>query len=72
MKGSVRGKKSGPLPWGAEQEQAFRKLKAAFTEAPILRHYHPEAKIRMETDASQFAIAVIILQLLSEGSPPVQ
>jgi len=35
-------------------------LKAAFTDALILRYYYLEAKLRIETNASQFAIAVII------------
>ncbi|KXL44999.1 MAG: hypothetical protein FE78DRAFT_114743, partial [Acidomyces sp. 'richmondensis'] len=40
-------------------EQAFRKIKAAFTEAPILRHYQLNARLRLETNASQFAISAI-------------
>ena len=72
IKGAVNGKRPGPLPWGAEEEQAFRNLKAAFIDAPVLRHYQPGAKLRIETDASQFAIAVIISQLLAEGDSPAQ
>lgn len=71
-KGAKNGKKPGPLAWGAGEEHAFRMLKAAFTQAPILRHYHPEAKLRMETDASQFAISAILSQLLADGESPAQ
>ena len=71
-KGAVNGKKPGPIEWGAAQEQAFRTVKAAFTQAPILRHYRPEAKLRMETDASNFAISAILSQLLVEGDEPAQ
>jgi hypothetical protein len=35
-------------------------LKAAFTEAPILRYYDSSAKLRIETDASAFAISAIV------------
>lgn len=66
-KGAKQGKKPGPLEWGAEQTHAFRQLKEAFTKAPILRHYEPKAKLKMETDASQYAIAAILSQLLPEG-----
>jgi hypothetical protein len=66
-KGAKNGKKSGPLTWGESEEQAFRTLKAAFTEAPILRHYDPTAKLRMETDASAFAISAIVSQMLYAG-----
>lgn len=66
-KGAKAGKKPGPIDWGYREEQAFREVKAAFTQAPVLRHYDPRAKLRMETDASQFAIAAILSQLLFEG-----
>jgi hypothetical protein len=66
-KGAKNGKKSGPLTWGEGEEQAFRALKAAFTEAPILRYYNPLAKLRMETDASAFAISAIMSQMLYAG-----
>jgi hypothetical protein len=59
-KGNKKGKQPVPINWGDAQEQAFRKIKAAFTEAPILRHYQPNARLRLETDASQFAISAIV------------
>jgi hypothetical protein len=42
-------------------------VKAAFIAAPILRDYDPSAELRMETDASQFAIAAILSQKLYVG-----
>jgi hypothetical protein len=36
-------------------------LKAVFIEAPILYYYDPIAKLRIETDASAFAISAIML-----------
>jgi hypothetical protein len=42
-------------------------VKAAFIAAPILRYYDPSVELRMETDASQFAIAAILSQKLYAG-----
>ncbi|KAI7299779.1 hypothetical protein KC315_g17470, partial [Hortaea werneckii] len=71
-KGAVGGKKPGLIEWGASEEQALRLLKAEFTRAPILRHYEPSAPIRLETDASAFAIAAIVSQLLPDCGQPAQ
>jgi len=65
--GSVNGKKTGPFEWPDEAAQAFRSIRDAFTQAPLLVHYDPEAKTRIETDASQYAIAAILLQLCKDG-----
>ena len=69
-KGAVRGKKPGPIAWDAPEAHAFCQVKEAFASAPLLRHYEPSAKIRMETDASKFAISAIVSQLLPEGDAP--
>jgi len=45
--------------WTREAELAFRKLKRAFTGAPILQHFVPGKPIIHQTDASGFAIAGI-------------
>ncbi|GAB7332949.1 hypothetical protein MBLNU13_g04654t1 [Cladosporium sp. NU13] len=66
-KGAKNGKKTGPLMWGESEEQAFRAVKAAFVEAPVLRHYDLAAELRMETDASTFAISAILSQKLYAG-----
>ena len=44
-------------------KEAFNYLKQAFTEAPILRHFDPECHIRIETDASGYAIGRVLSQL---------
>jgi hypothetical protein len=62
LKGSKKGKKSGRLEWGPEEQLAFDQLKAAFVSAPVLRHFDPSRPIRVETDASGFAIAGILSQ----------
>ena len=67
LQGSKDGVKSGPFVWPDDAERAFRQLLAAFTDVPILRHFDPERKIRVETDASNFAIAGILSQPDDEG-----
>lgn len=53
-------KKDRPFSWGLEQEEAFSKLKSAFTSADLLRHYNPNRQLILETDASDYAIAGIL------------
>ena len=62
LKGSKEGKKTGPFEWPNDAEQAFQELCQKFTEAPLLQHFDPSQKIRVETDASAFAIAGILSQ----------
>ena len=44
-------------------KQTFIQFRQAFTKAPILRHFHPECHIRIETDASDYAIGGVLSQL---------
>ena len=46
----------------------FLQLKEAFTEAPIFYHFDPGRYIRIETDASDYAIGGILSQLTPEYS----
>ena len=46
-----------------EARIAFTRLRQAFTEAPILQHFDPERHIRIETDASGYAIGGVLSQL---------
>jgi len=43
--------------------QAFKTVKTAFTQAPILVHFNPDNPIVVETDASDYAITAIISQI---------
>ena len=43
-----------------EARSAFNRLRLAFTEAPILRHFDLECHIRIETDASGYAIGGVL------------
>ena len=46
-----------------DAKRAFTQLRQAFTEAPILRHFDPECHIRIETNASSYAIGRVLSQL---------
>jgi hypothetical protein len=63
-------KKTGSeFRWGEREQTAFDKMKKAFTEAPLLRHFDPNLPVIMETDASGFAIAVVISQPFPSEAP---
>ena len=53
-------KKSAEFQWNLEAQAAFEKVKRCFSHAPLLRHFDQEQEIRIETDASTFAIAGIM------------
>ena len=53
-------KDTGPNFLTPEARSAFNRLRLAFTEAPILRHFDPECHIRIETDASSYAIGGVL------------
>ncbi len=50
----------------ADTRRAFTKLRQAFVKALILNHFDPERHIRIETDASDYAISRIFSQLTSD------
>src|SRR6267142_1158215 len=56
-------RKDTPFSWGPNHTKAFGALKHAFTMAPILAHFNPDNPIVVETDTSNYAIAVIISQI---------
>jgi len=49
-------------PWNFDENcrKAFNTLKQAFTSAPILTHWVPDAQLVMETDASDYALTAIL------------
>ena len=49
----------------SKAKEAFNCLRQAFTKAPIFRHFDPECHIRIETDASGYAIGGVLSQLTS-------
>ncbi|OAG36021.1 hypothetical protein AYO21_09814 [Fonsecaea monophora] len=58
--GMKAGKKTGTLIWTEEADAAFRTLKARFSEAPMLAHFDPERRNRVETDASGQALGGVL------------
>ena len=62
-------KNTGPNFLTPKARSAFNRLRLAFTKAPILRHFDPECHIRIETDASGYAIGGVLSQLASGTSP---
>ena len=48
-----------------DAKKAFTQLRQAFIKAPILRHFDLECHIRIETDASSYAIGGVLSQLTS-------
>ena len=46
-----------------DAKQAFTQLKQTFTKAPIFQHFDLECHIRIETDASGYAIDEVLNQL---------
>ena len=50
------------IPWKFDSscQDAFNSLKKAFTSAPILTHWIPDAQLIVKTDASDYALATIL------------
>ena len=50
------------IPWKFDSscQDVFNSLKKAFTSAPILTHWIPDAQLIVETDASDYALAAIL------------
>ena len=53
--------------WTNQCEQAFQRLKAMFTEGPILVQFNPDAETIVETDSSGWCIGGTLLQLQPSG-----
>ena len=51
--------------------RAFARIKELFTQAPMLRHFNSQRLRRVETDASDFAVGLIMSQLFEDGWHPV-
>jgi hypothetical protein len=53
--------------WTVAMELAFDKLKRRFTTAPILGRFDPKTVCIVETDASDFALRVVLSQRGEDG-----
>ena len=57
--------------WGDPQEKAFRALKGALQDNPVLRIADPTRPYRMETDMSDIAIGAVLKQEADDGWHPI-
>ncbi|EDN06339.1 hypothetical protein HCAG_02942 [Histoplasma mississippiense (nom. inval.)] len=62
-----KGKNNAPVQLNENCKHAILQLKECFTEAPLLVHFDPQRKLRIETDGSGVAIAAVISQLMDDG-----
>ena len=53
--------------WTAEAQNAFVKLRTAFTTAPVLQHFNPDLPTILEADASDFALGAEVSQRGEDG-----
>ncbi|KAL2695017.1 hypothetical protein AAEP93_007409 [Penicillium crustosum] len=51
-----------PFEWSENCEKAFQTLKKKLVSAPILRHYDPVRRTRVETDASDGVLGAVLSQ----------
>ena len=59
--------KGSPCNFSDKCRSTFNSLKEAFTSAPILTHWVPDAPLTIETDASNYAVAGILSITCSNG-----
>ena len=52
-----------PFAWTEACQSAFDGLKDAFESAPILAHFDPDKETWIETDASDFVTAGVMVQM---------
>ena len=67
-KKSSKSKTVGSDFFTPKAKLAFTELRQAFLKAPILYHFNPGRHIRIETDASSYAIVGVLSQLTSYDS----
>ena len=53
LRGMKHGKKLGPFNFSPTACEAFKALKLAFTEPPVLIHFDPGKPILLQTDVSK-------------------
>ncbi|CAI7856166.1 unnamed protein product [Closterium sp. NIES-53] len=57
--------------WGEKAEAAFQELKYLLVSPPVLRIADPSRPFEVVTDASDFAIEVVLLQDFGNGLQPI-
>src|SRR5882724_2060314 len=60
-------KKGEEWRWADEEQASFKELKRLITSTPILVQPNQDAPFRLETDASGYAMGVVLSQLCDDG-----
>ena len=57
------------VPWGWTQDcqKAFRKLKEALLNSPLLAHYDPNQPVRLAADASSYGLGAVLSHVSNDG-----
>ncbi|MBW0475320.1 hypothetical protein O181_015035 [Austropuccinia psidii MF-1] len=64
-------RKDSPFIFNEEALSKFQTLKEAFTTAPILCHLNPSLSPTLETDASDYALGAVLIQVNDSGNKPI-
>ena len=57
--------------WETQQQEAFDKLKAELTSAPVLQYFDPNLPVKVSSDASSYGVGFVLLQLIKQEWKPV-
>jgi len=60
-------KKNKKWNWTEKQEKVFKELKKWFTKEPVLAALDLDKKMRMEVDASDYAMGEVLLMECKDG-----
>lgn len=60
-------KKGIPWAWGAEQAEAFQKLKDLLSTDTVLAHFDPNLPIGISCDASEVGVGAVLFHRYSDG-----
>ena len=60
-------KKNQKWDWTEKQEKAFRELKERFTKEPVIAAPNIDKKMKMEVDASDYAMGGILSMKCGDG-----
>ncbi|CAN2387827.1 Reverse transcriptase (RNA-dependent DNA polymerase), partial [Pristimantis euphronides] len=63
MRGTAGGPKNRPIQWGSRQEEAFKDVKAALTNAPTLAYARFDTPFLLHTDGSLYGLGAVLSQV---------
>jgi transposase InsO family protein len=63
----LRKKKFRPIKWNPQCELAFQQLKHALVLSPVLQQPNEDAPYVLETDASEWAVGCVLMQIGPDG-----